>query len=40
MMYINNHCTEFMFIVVMMCITLYSTMLSLMIFNFPLVCKL
>ena len=35
----NNYYTEFMFLVVIVCITLISTILSNKIFNFPLVFK-
>ena len=37
---INNYCTEFMIPVPMMCISLSSAILSLTIFNFPLVFKI
>ena len=34
--YINNNCTDFMFLVVMLWVTLSSTILSLIIFILPL----
>ena len=37
MIYLKNYCTDFMFLVVMVCITYSSTRLSLIFFNFPLV---
>ena len=37
MMYINNFCADYMFQVVMVCVTYSSTILSLMIVNFTLV---
>ena len=40
MMFLKNYCTDFMFLVVMLCRTYLSTMLSLIIFNFPIVFKL
>ena len=39
MIYLNNYCTDFMFLVAIVCVTYSSTILSLMIFNFPLVFK-
>ena len=35
-----NHCMEFIFLLVMECITLFSTILPLIIFNFPFVFKI
>ena len=40
MMLLKNYCTDFMSLVVMLCGINSSTMLSLMIFNFPIVFKL
>ena len=40
MIYINNYCTDFIFLVAMVCLTYSSTMLFLIIFNFPLVFKI
>ena len=40
MICLNNDCTDFMFLVVIVCVTYSSTTLSLIIFNFPLVFKL
>ena len=40
MIYLNNYCTDFMFLVAIVCETYSSTMLSLIIFNFPLVFKI
>ena len=46
MIYINNYYTDFMILVVMVCVTFSSTILSLIIFNFlsvfeiPLACLL
>ena len=40
MIYLNNYCTDFLFPVVMVSVTYSSTMLSLIIFNFPLVFKI
>ena len=39
MIYLNKYCTDFMFVVVMVCETYSSTILSLIIFNFPLFFK-
>ena len=39
MIYINYYCTDFMFLGAMVCVTYSSTILSLIIFNFPLVFK-
>ena len=39
LMLINNYCTDFMFQEVMVCVT-YSSILSLIIFNFLLVFKI
>ena len=36
MIIVNDFCNEFMILVVMVCIALLSTKLSLIIFNFPL----
>ena len=36
MIYLNNYCTDFVFLVVIVCVTYSSTILSLIIFNFPL----
>ena len=33
MIYLNNYCTDFMFLVVMVCVRYSSTILSLIIFN-------
>ena len=40
MIYINNYCTDFTFIVVMVCVTYCSTILFVIIFNFLLVFKI
>ena len=40
MIYLNNYYTDFMFLVVMLYVTYSSTILSLIIFNFPLVFKI
>ena len=40
MMYLNNDCTDIMFLVVMVCVTYSSTILSLITFNFPSVFNL
>ena len=40
MVYLNNCCTDFMFVVVIVCVTYSSTILSLIIFNFPLIFKI
>ena len=40
MIYFNNYYTEFMLLVVIVCVTYSSTMLSLIIFNFPFVFKI
>ena len=40
MMFIDNHCTEFMFQDVMVCVTCSPSILSLIIFNFLLVFKI
>ena len=37
--YLNNYCTDFMFLVVIVCATYSFTILSIVIFNFPLVFK-
>ena len=37
---LDNYCTDFMFLVVMVCVTYSSTILSLIIFNFHLVFKI
>ena len=39
-MFINNHCTDFMFQEVMVCVTCSPSILSLIIFNFLLVFKI
>ena len=38
--YLNNYCTDFMFLVVIVCVTYSYTILSLIIFNFSLVFKI
>ena len=38
LMFINNYCTDFMFKEVVVCVTYLSSILSLIIFNFLLVC--
>ena len=40
MIYLNNYCTDFMFLVVMVCVTYSYTILSLIISNFFLVFKI
>ena len=40
MIHIDNYCTDFLFLVVMVCVTYSSTILSLIIFNFHLVFKI
>ena len=40
MMFLKNHCTDFMFLVVMLCGTYPSSLLSLVIVNFPMVFNL
>ena len=40
MMFLKNHCTDFMFLVIMLCGTYPSIKLFLIIFDFPLVFKL
>ena len=40
MMYLNNYYTNFMFLVAKVCLTYSSTILSRIIFNFPLVFKI
>ena len=40
MIYLDNCCTDFMFIVVKVCVTYPSTILSLNIFNSPIVFKI
>ena len=39
-MFLRNYCTIFMILIVMVCITLLSTVLSLIIVNFPYVFKI
>ena len=39
-MYINNHCTDFMFQEVILCVTWSPSILSLIIFNFLLIFKI
>ena len=39
MIYLNKYCTDFMFLLVMVCVTYSSTISSLIIFNFPLIFK-
>ena len=40
MMFLKNYCTDFMFLMVMLCGTYSSTMLSPIVFNFLIVFKL
>ena len=40
MIYFNNYCSDFMFLVAMVYVTYSSTIMSLIIFNFPLVFKI
>ena len=40
MMFLKNYCIDFMFLLVMLCGTYSSTMLSFITFNFPIVFKL
>ena len=40
MVFLINYCTDFMFLTVIVCVTYSSTILSLMIFNFPLALKI
>ena len=40
MIHLDNYYTDFMFLVVMVCVTYSSTVLSLIIFNFHLVFKI
>ena len=40
MIYLNNYCTDVMFLVIKVCVTLSSTILSLKIFNFPFFFKI
>ena len=40
MIYLNNCCTDFMFVVLRVCVTYSSTILSLIIINFTLVFKI
>ena len=40
MIYLKNYRTDFMFLVAIVCVTYSSTILPLMIFNFPLVFKI
>ena len=40
MIYLNNYCTDFIFVVVMVCVTYSTAIVSLIIFNFPLVFKI
>ena len=35
MIYLNNHYTDFIFLVIIVCVTYSSTILCLIIFNFP-----
>ena len=40
MVFLRNYCTELIILIVIVCISLLSTILPLMIFNFPLVFKI
>ena len=40
MIYLNNYCTDFVFLVVMVYVKYSSSTMSLIVFNFPLVFKI